>query len=245
MSSDPWRGEPWTATDVVQTALRWTLCLLNILVWAVILTPFLVLRMRDTAFRLAQIACRLECRLGGISWTVSGAPPPPEGRYIFIANHVSMFDHFLFVGLLNQRVVGIERASHFNFPVWGWLTRGFGTIPVWREDPESGKRVREIATQRLRDGYSIVLMPEGTRTDTGRLGEFKKGAFRMAAETHTPIVAASMSGFWPIMRKGSMRVRPGHVHVHFEPPMPPPEPDRIDEAMAAVRAVWKRRLGEP
>jgi 1-acyl-sn-glycerol-3-phosphate acyltransferase len=94
-------------------------------------------------------------------------------------------------------------------------------------------------------GHSLLVFPEGTRTVTGRLGEFQSGVFRIAVDLQAPIIPVTVTGMYRVMRKGSLLIRPGYdVTVYCDAPIQTQGLRRADipQLMASVRAVMDRRL---
>jgi 1-acyl-sn-glycerol-3-phosphate acyltransferase len=89
----------------------------------------------------------------------------------------------------------------------------------------------------------VVIFAEGTRSRTGRLLPFKKGAFVLAQETGIPIIPTIVTGSYDIMRPDTFIVRPATIHVYFEPPVDP-KGLRGDALMQRVRDVFVQRLEE-
>jgi len=78
----------------------------------------------------------------------------------------------------------------------------------------------QTGAQRLKDGWSVLIYPEGTRTRDGNLQAFKKGAFMMAVQTGMPILPVTCNGAFQIMPKSTLLFRPGHITVTIGDPIP-------------------------
>jgi len=114
-----------------------------------------------------------------------------------------------------QRVRGVELESHFSIPVYGWLMRRFGNVPVpVLKNPSDLKRMWRLCRAAIASGTSLTIFPEGTRTKTGRVGPFKDGVFRMAVEFGAPIVPVSIVGSFEFNTKLSWLLRPSTIVVH-------------------------------
>jgi 1-acyl-sn-glycerol-3-phosphate acyltransferase len=97
----------------------------------------------------------------------------------------------------------------------------------------------------LARGHSLLVFPEGTRTVTGRLGDFQPGVFRLAVELQAPIVPVTVTGMYRVMRKGSLLIRPGYdVTVYCDAPIDTQglRKAAIPQLMASVKAAMDRRL---
>ena len=138
---------------------------------------------------------------------------------IFIANHQSMVDIWVMLGLVPPNTRFLAKRELFRIPIFGWALAATGCIAVNRGNRTEAIRSLGLAAERIRSGRSVVLYPEGTRTRHGSLQPFKKGAFHLALEAGVPIVPVAITGSFHVMPPRTLRVRPGAVHVWIEPPV--------------------------
>jgi lyso-ornithine lipid O-acyltransferase len=110
----------------------------------------------------------------------------PEGKFLFLPNHRSYLDGCITCAQLFCSYV--MKAEVGKWPLIGWGTKITGTIMVNRSNRDSRKETREKVKQRLADGYSVVVFPEGTTYEGPGCLEFKPGMFQIAAEGNIPIV---------------------------------------------------------
>jgi len=107
---------------------------------------------------------------------------------IIIANHLSFLDPILFVSLLEKQKT-IVKSDYFKLPVFGWILKTSGYIPSAAEGPfiedmlDQMKNIKDY----LAGGGNLFIFPEGTRSWSGRLGPFDKGAFRIAKRCDAPV----------------------------------------------------------
>jgi 1-acyl-sn-glycerol-3-phosphate acyltransferase len=178
-----------------------------------------------------RIFFRNVLRLAGARLQVVRSPGfDPNRTSFFMCNHVSMFDAMIIYSAIPQFVRGLELESHFRIPVYGWMAKRFGNIPV----PHSPKRsdvqaMKERCRAALDSGVSLIAFPEGTRTLTGRLGAFRPGVFRIARELGVPIVPMSVVGAFELKRKGHWMLRPATIVVHLHETIPSDGFTRHDE----------------
>jgi 1-acyl-sn-glycerol-3-phosphate acyltransferase len=145
----------------------------------------------------------------------------PKRQYMFVQNHVNMLDHCTVYNATPHFKQGVELASHFEIPVYGWFMRQRGTIPVHRGSVrDSYVKLTESIRAEVHRGHSILVFPEGTRTLDGRVAQFKSGMFRIAHSLGLPIVPVAVTGMFEVMRKGEPYIHPGrHVTVYVEKPI--------------------------
>jgi 1-acyl-sn-glycerol-3-phosphate acyltransferase len=161
--------------------------------------------------------CRVVMRLAGVNVVVRCAPGFDPGRTCFlIINHVNLFDPFLLYATVPQFFRGLELESHFRIPVYGWMMKRFGNVPVPDVNrPSDLKRMWRLTRAALDSGVSLAVFPEGQRTRNGRVGPFKDGVFRMALQFGTPIIPVSVVGSFEFNKKTSWLIRPGTVTVYL------------------------------
>jgi 1-acyl-sn-glycerol-3-phosphate acyltransferase len=158
-------------------------------------------------------------RIAGEKVTVYGQENIPAGVCLFAANHTSNADAPAIVGAIPRRIAILGRKSLFDIPVVGTAFRLAKFVPVDRENRDAALESVKQAVQYIREGYSFLVYPEGTRSPDGRLRRFKKGSFVMAIEAGVPIVPVACAGAHRIMQKNSLIVRPGKVTVRFGKPI--------------------------
>jgi 1-acyl-sn-glycerol-3-phosphate acyltransferase len=161
-------------------------------------------------------------------------------------NHVNFFDPFVFYRGFPGKARGIEEESHFRWPLYGWVIRRIGQVPVSRTQPFKAMKSLEQAAAVIRKkrGFSFVILPEGTRTRDGRLGMFKKGGFHLAIESGLDIVPIIQVGAYAVNQRGSRLIRPGSVDLFIEKPVPLAEHSKkdIDALMARVRSIFRQHI---
>lgn len=145
----------------------------------------------------------------------------PQQTYMFAQNHVNLLDHCTMYNATPHFKQGIELASHFEVPLYGWFMKQRGTIPVHRE--KGINEMLEIMKSRMHDevarGHSLLVFPEGTRTRNGRVGPFRTGVLRLGYELGLPIVPVAVTGMFEVLRKGEIYVVPGKVTVYIDKPV--------------------------
>jgi len=128
----------------------------------------------------------------GIDIELLGKENIPNEPCIFIGNHSSILDIPLILYTANKKIGFIAKKEMLNVPIIGYWLKRSGSIALDRESPrEAIKSINECVTN-IKNGYSIGLFPEGTRSKTGSVGEFKKGSFKFATKSRCPIVPVSI-----------------------------------------------------
>ena len=140
-------------------------------------------------------------------------------EYIYITNHQSLFDIPILMQAAPSNIRFIYKKSLTKIPIFGWGMFLGGYIPINRDDGREAMKSLKLAAQRIKRGISIVIFPEGTRSEDGKLGEFKRGAFVLADEAKTKIVAGTIIDSHKILSKGKLKINPGTVKVVFKKPL--------------------------
>ena len=190
---------------------------------------------------------RLALAIVGLRYVVEGREHMLDRPAIYCANHTSNVEPpLLFAALrrLTPRLHILYKAELRKLPI---LNLGFdlvGFIPIDRGNREQTTRAVGQAVARLNAGGSFFVFPEGTRSRTGELLPFRKGAFVMALRAGVPIVPIAITGARDAMRKGSPIIRPATVRLRLGPPIETRGvgEDRRDELVHSVRAEVQRLL---
>jgi 1-acyl-sn-glycerol-3-phosphate acyltransferase len=139
-----------------------------------------------------------------------------EKTSIFMVNHVNVFDPFMLYCAIPQMVRGWELESHFKIPIYGWLMKRFGNVPVPNvRGPKDLKRLWRMTQEAINGGTSLIIFPEAKRTRDGRVAEFEEGGFRLAQQLGVPIVPVSLVGSIHHLRTGDWILRPTTVTVYL------------------------------
>jgi 1-acyl-sn-glycerol-3-phosphate acyltransferase len=159
-------------------------------------------------------------RLLGIPVEVRGAERIRPGQaYLYMSNHVSLFDPPLLGGFLPGLVRGVEWEAHFRWPIYGLLLRRIGVIPIDRDNALSSWKSMIVARRRLGDGQSLVILPEAHRTMDGKLRPFKRMPFMLAREAGVDLVPVGLSGLYALKNKHSWLIRRSRLKVSIGEPI--------------------------
>lgn len=145
----------------------------------------------------------------------------PEQPQILVANHVSWYDVLALFMAVPGTALFVAKKELSRIPVFGRAIGGCGHIFIDRKDRNSAVESLAFAKEMLeKRSPTVIMFPEGTRSATGELQPFKKGAFVLAIQTGVDVVPAAIVGSREVMRKGSLIIRPGTITVHFGEPIP-------------------------
>lgn len=154
--------------------------------------------------------CRMLLRSFFIRVKVIGLEKIDSNKtYIFMSNHVNIFDVFLLYGYIPNFARGVELDSHFSWPIWGQVITRFGNIPISQKKLQSAMQSLDKAEEAIQNGTSIIILPEGHRNRDGNMLPFMRGPFLMAKKAKADIVPTAMIGAFKIKRVKHWLVRPG------------------------------------
>jgi 1-acyl-sn-glycerol-3-phosphate acyltransferase len=188
---------------------------------------------------------RLARWLVGIDYRVLGREHLPGGPFILAAKHQSAWDTIVIPLLVRDPAIVIKRELLY-VPIYGWVARRAGSIPVDRQGAASALRpMLRAALAARKAGRVVVIFPQGTRVPPGKAAPYLSGLAALYRALDVPVVPAAVNSglFWP--RRGFLR-HPGTITFEFLPPIPPGlgrrEFDRRLET--AIETASQRLLGE-
>jgi 1-acyl-sn-glycerol-3-phosphate acyltransferase len=162
-------------------------------------------------------------RVTGTRVVLEGADAiDPSRPQLLVANHVSWFDVLALTAALPGPFRFVAKKELARIPVFGPAWQAAGHIAIDRRDRASAMESLEVARRRLEEQRpTVIFFPEGTRSPTGALREFKKGAFVLAIQTGVEVVPAAILGSREVMAKGSFRIRTGRtIRIRMGNPIP-------------------------
>jgi len=158
----------------------------------------------------------------------------PGETYLVMSNHQSLYDIPVLFQVVGPNIRMIAKKELFRVPVFGGALAAAGFIAIDRSDRNAAIRSLERARRLLASGTHVWVAPEGTRSRTGALLPFKKGAFYLAFEAGLPILPITISGTKHVLPARGLRSRTGaHVRVTIH--------DRLDPAPYSARGKEGRQ----
>ena len=206
---------------MIRTIIGWTLFFpLTVISGTVAILLSLFDISGNTPHLVARLWAKILLGIAGTKVQVQGLENmDPQKSYILVSNHQSTFDIFTLLGYLPHQFRWIAKASLFRAPFLGWAMSRIGYIPIERDSPKKAYRSMLRAAERVQQGVSVIIFPEGTRSPDGHLQPFKKGVFLIALKSQAPILPIAIRGTAQIMPKGSLRAYPGNVQIFIGPPI--------------------------
>jgi 1-acyl-sn-glycerol-3-phosphate acyltransferase len=201
--------------DVIRSVCLWTASWLHFLIVVPVLIGLAVVLDPRKHDWLQRGLCRRIAFFSGAKVVAQKSPGFDEKRTsIFMVNHVNLLDPFMLYCAVPQLVRGWELESHFRIPIYGWLMKRFGNVPVPNvRSPKDLKRLWRLTQEAINSGVSLIIFPEAKRTRDGHLNEFEDGGFRLAQQLGVPIVPVSMVGSFHHLRTDDWILRPTTIRI--------------------------------
>lgn len=196
------------------------LIVLTILTSVVTIVMCIPTKGRFWGYYPAKIWAMLFCWLNFVRVEVRGRDNiDKKTSYVFVANHQGAFDIFAIYGFLGHNFKWMMKASLRKIPFVGFACYQAGHIFVDRSNPTSIRHSMEKAEKQLSGGMSLVVFPEGSRSRTGKMAPFKRGAFLLATELCLPAVPVTIDGAYDVMPRSAKLPRPGHITLTIHAPI--------------------------
>jgi len=170
----------------------------------------------------------------------------PNTSYVVIPNHQSYYDIFLIYGWLGLDIKWVMKKELAKIPGIGFGSKKVGHIFIDRSNTKSAMESLQAARQKLVNGTSVVIFPEGTRSRTGQLIPFKRGGFKLALELKLPILPVTVINTRNILPADSLNLLPGKVKMIIHPVINTSEynENNMPELMQKVRTIIETALPE-
>jgi 1-acyl-sn-glycerol-3-phosphate acyltransferase len=163
--------------------------------------------------RSILLLCGIHVRVRGVDKLVPGR------NYVYVSNHASAFDIPAILAAIPDQIRIIYKKELEKIPIFGWGLKWGSYIGIERSGSRDAMKSLDRAANIMKDGASVLLYAEGTRTMDGRLQPFKRGAFALAVKSGVPVIPLTVNGSFNILRKHSIAIRPGSVELVLSNPI--------------------------
>ncbi|MBI5183389.1 MAG: 1-acyl-sn-glycerol-3-phosphate acyltransferase [Nitrospinae bacterium] len=197
-----------------------TIIIVTTLIGSIVILFSIFDKKRNFAYLCARLWGRTICKLNGVEVQIDGLENIHRERVqVFVSNHQGFFDIFSLLGYLPIRFIWMAKEGLFRIPILGLGMRKAGYISVDRSNRKKSYHSFMNMIEKVKEGYSVVIFPEGSRTLDGNIGRFKKGSLLIATRTGTPIVPVTISGSYEVMKRGEMRLRSRLIRIKIDRPI--------------------------
>jgi len=233
------------AWEVLVSLLLWCVSWLHFLIAVPILIGLAVVLDPRKHDWLQRALCRRIAFFSGARVKVRMSPDfDPKRTCIFMVNHVNLFDPFILYCAIPQLVRGWELESHFKIPIYGWLMKRFGNVPVpVGRGPKDLKKLWRLTGEAINGGTSLIIFPEAKRTRDGKLNPFEDGGFRLALQLGVPIVPATLDGSIRHLRTEDWILHPTTITVWLHDTIETSEMKKED--VPALKARVREAIAGP
>jgi 1-acyl-sn-glycerol-3-phosphate acyltransferase len=168
----------------------------------------------------------------------------PRQSYVIVSNHQSHYDVFVLYGWLGIDFKWVMKKELRKLPVFGFACEKMGHIYIDRSNRETAVASLEEAKKSVVNGTSVLFFPEGTRSKTGEIGEFKKGAFVMALDLGLPVLPITILGTGKILPAKTMDLFPGRANMVIHEPVDVLgcDTENVQELISVVRGIIQAGL---
>jgi 1-acyl-sn-glycerol-3-phosphate acyltransferase len=159
-------------------------------------------------------ACGIRVEVAGLEHVERTQP------YVVMSNHQSVLDIGALVLSLPVSWRFVAKRELTWIPFFGWALGLSDQIVIDRGNRTKSMRSLARAAERVRGGLSVIIFPEGTRSPTGEMREYKSGGFHLALQAQVPILPATVSGSFHLIPKRSLKINSGTIKVTYGLPIP-------------------------
>lgn len=232
---------------IIRTIIAWILLVLLAIIYNIIAPILGLFASKHTCHKLFHIFSHnyifIVKHLCNVNYQVEGMENMLKGSVLVASNHQSVWETQAH-NMLFPNVVWVLKRELLKIPLFGWALRTLSPIAIDRSrGSEALEQILSQGRQRVKDGFSIIIFPEGTRVPPGQEKPFKTGAAKIAKELDLPIIpVAQNSG--RLLPKNTPWMFPGLVRVKIGKPIYPSEYNSYEELNEKLELVVKTMLRE-
>jgi 1-acyl-sn-glycerol-3-phosphate acyltransferase len=214
--------------------------------WAIILSLF------DKNGKLNHFYCavpwaKVALWICGVKVNVRGLENvDSEIPRVYVTNHQSYFDIFALFACLPVSFRFVLKQELMRIPIFGFAMKSAGHVALDRTDHRKAVKSMNEAAEKMKRGASMLIFPEGTRSEDGRLQPFKNGGFRLALKAGFDVVPVTIINSRHIVPKGSLRINKGTFGLNIGTPISIKDYSKkdVDRLMKVVREAIMNQMGE-
>lgn len=206
---------------MIRTFFVWScIVIATLILGAITLVTYPFDRKGRTGHLCARLWGRIALLANGVKVNVEGLENiEGKGPFVFMSNHQGSYDIFVLLGHLPFHFKWLAKKELFSIPFFGWAMSAAGYISLDRQGTRETVEAMNQAAQRIHDGMSVVIFPEGSRSPDGTIQPFKKGGFTLAMKSKVPIIPIALAGSREIMPKDRLTASSGVIRIRIGPPI--------------------------
>ena len=204
-----------------RTMFVWTcIVIVTLILGAMAFITFPFDRRGHVIHRYARWWGWLILKANGVRVKVQGTEYLDDRRpCIYVCNHQGSFDIFSLLAYLRVPFRWLAKAELFKIPILGWAMRTAGYISLDRSAKKKAYQSMELAARKIKEGTSVVIFPEGSRSLDGALQLFMNGGFTLAIKAGVPVCPVAIAGSWQIMPRTTLRIKKGNIGIIISEPI--------------------------
>lgn len=172
------------------------------------------------AYAFNRFIAILSLKISGAKLEIKGLDNIPKNQGIlYVGNHKSMFDILLMMKLIKTPLIFIGKKSVAKWPVISWWMKAQKTLFIDRDNLRDGLKVIKEGIELLKNGYSIVIFPEGTRSKTKEMLPFKKGSFKLATKSGAAVIPFAIKGTDDVFENNGFNLKPKTIYFTMGEPI--------------------------
>ena len=157
--------------------------------------------------------------IAGLNLTVVGKENIPNEPCLFVGNHQSNFDIPVILSNMNRTTGAVAKKEMEKIPIMSYWMREIHCVFMDRENPREALKAISEGVENLKNGYSMLIFPEGTRSRSNNMGEFKKGSMRLAIKAGVPIVPVTLYDTYKAMEGNNGKIKKANAKLIIDKPI--------------------------
>ena len=158
-------------------------------------------------------------KIAGLNLTVVGKENIPNEPCLFVGNHQSNFDIPVILSNMNRTTGAVAKKEMEKIPIMSYWMRQIHCVFMDRKNPREALKAIAEGVENLKNGYSMLIFPEGTRSKSNNMGEFKKGSMRLAIKAGVPIVPVTLYDTYKAMEGNNGKIKKANAKIIFDKPI--------------------------
>lgn len=142
-----------------------------------------------------------------------------DRNVLFVSNHQGDFDIAIFMALIPKEKGFVAKKELRKIPILKIWMEYINCVFIDRDDLKQSLKTINQAIKLINEGNSMVIFPEGTRSKSDKIGEFKIGSFKLATKTNVPITPVTISGSYKLKELNNGKIKPDTVNVYIHEPI--------------------------
>lgn len=195
--------------------------------------------------RVAKDWARFTVKIIGLNITVKGKENIPKEPCCYMGNHTSILDIPVLINSVDKCMGFVAKKEMMKVPFFSFWLKQYKCIALDRENAREAMKSIKMGSEFIKEGYSMAIFPEGTRSKDGSLKEFKKGSLKLATLAKAPIVPVAIEGAYRAFEKDK-KFKPIDLTITFSKPLYTENLTREEEKnlMDKVRDAVAENLNE-